>query len=175
MGRKFDVMPIPEWALCALANGDFTGLTDDEIRMVNTFTNEWEWVSEKPDHYVDGGIPGEKIGESTPYFTKYPQFGLACDVVDCYCRRRQKPKRKYEIRRVDAWGNEKDGYEYNETWHLCDFETRGNIARAFKRALNKQGVKMTPAAKVVNVDGSMYEAIVRKTGEPCYCAIPEYN
>lgn len=71
----YSTEPIPTWALCYLINSDPSGMTDEEINEVDT------WCK-------DNGISvvctaSDKEGESEPYFTHYPAFGLPCDVIDC--------------------------------------------------------------------------------------------
>ena len=62
----------PTWALCALFNGDYDGLDDDDIESFESFM--------KRNSYID--IWDDKEPDQEPYFTKYPEFGLACEVVD---------------------------------------------------------------------------------------------
>lgn len=54
-------------------NGDMTGLTDEEIRLIDEALKRIgaELVCNPPDEEVQ------------PYFTRYPLFGLPTDVVDC--------------------------------------------------------------------------------------------
>ena len=33
---------IPTWSLCYLINGDATGLTEDEINMIDQWTSDWQ-------------------------------------------------------------------------------------------------------------------------------------
>lgn len=65
---------VPEWALCYLVNGDRTGLTDDELKMIDQWRekNTFEVVSPA------GADPG-------PFFSYSPSFGLPCDCVLCAC------------------------------------------------------------------------------------------
>lgn len=63
-------MGIPEWALCYLVNGDLTGLSDEDIEIVQ----EWE----KKNHVYEVE-PLEEEGS----FSYYPEFGKACNVVEC--------------------------------------------------------------------------------------------
>jgi len=62
----------PSYALCALFNGDFDGLEDEDIENFERFMEQNKnidvWDDKKPD--------------SEPYFCASPEFGLACDVVD---------------------------------------------------------------------------------------------
>lgn len=68
------VEKIPSWAICAIINDDRTGLSDEEIRMIE------DWFAETG---YDSVCPPK---DDEPYFTYYPAFGLACDVYDCECR-----------------------------------------------------------------------------------------
>lgn len=63
-------MEIPEWALCYLVNGDLTGLSDEDTKMVQ----DWE----KDNHVYDV----EPLGEEGS-FSWHPEFGKACNVVEC--------------------------------------------------------------------------------------------
>ncbi len=72
---EFMTEPIPTWALCYLINGDSTGLTDEDLAMVD------KW-------YVDNKVQtittaSEEEGNRHPYFSHFPVFGLASEVVDC--------------------------------------------------------------------------------------------
>jgi len=73
---KYENINFPSWALCALVNGDTTGLTDYEISLVDKFESDWNKVSKET-----GGthFGQDTTGES--YFCWYPEFGPACD---CY-------------------------------------------------------------------------------------------
>ena len=65
---------IPDWALCYIINGDASGLEDEDIEMVDKFCEQFPGAIYSPITNEDGDIE--------PYFTSYPAFGLACDVVD---------------------------------------------------------------------------------------------
>ena len=67
------VEKIPAWAFGYIFNGDMTGLTDEEIRLIDEALKRIgaELVCNPPDEEVQ------------PYFTRYPLFGLPTDVVDC--------------------------------------------------------------------------------------------
>lgn len=70
---------IPMWSLCYLINGDVDTLTDDEIRMADEFVEE---------NNVSRIWPiNDKCERLGYYFSPFPAFGLASDVVDCnvYC------------------------------------------------------------------------------------------
>ena len=66
---------IPAWSLCYLINGDATGLTEDEINMIDQWTSDWQVQIVSP--FTD-----EK-GNAQPYFSHYPLFGLPTEVEDC--------------------------------------------------------------------------------------------
>lgn len=66
---------IPTWSLCYLVNGDASGLTDEEIRMIDTWLNDWEVQIVSP--VADGE------GNAQPYFSHRPLFGLPTEVEDC--------------------------------------------------------------------------------------------
>ena len=67
---------IPTWAICYLVNGDASGLTDEDIAMVDKYC-ERNRVS------VVCPINDSVEEEMQPYFTPFPAFGLASDVIDC--------------------------------------------------------------------------------------------
>lgn len=70
----FSKVSIPTWALCALINGDYTGLEDEDIALVEG------WLSATG--YTIVCCPEE---DEEPYFNPFPEFGLACDCIDCWC------------------------------------------------------------------------------------------
>jgi hypothetical protein len=67
---------IPTWAMCYLVNGDASGLTDEEIALTDEYCKR---------NYVSVVCPiNDSVEEEMqPYFTLYPAFGPACDVIDC--------------------------------------------------------------------------------------------
>lgn len=66
---------IPTWSLCYLINGDATGLTDEEIRMIDNWLNNWKVQTVSP--------ITDKEGNTQPYFSHHPLFGLSAEVEDC--------------------------------------------------------------------------------------------
>lgn len=65
---------IPSWAIYYLEYGDPTGLTEEDIAMVDDFID---------DNFPNGYVMSFTNGlEATTYFTSHPAFGLACDVYD---------------------------------------------------------------------------------------------
>ena len=66
---------IPTWSLCYLINGDATALTDEEIRMVDEWVSQWQVEIVSPLMDEDGN--------THPYFSHYPLFGLPPEVEEC--------------------------------------------------------------------------------------------
>lgn len=66
---------IPTWSLCYLINDDATGLTEDEINMIDQWTSDWQVQIVSP--FTD------EEGNAHPYFSHYPLFGLPTEVEDC--------------------------------------------------------------------------------------------
>ena len=65
---------IPAWALSAIINCDFSGLSEGDIAIIN------KWIRES--NYEDTLPPKE---DCEPYFSLHPAFGIACEVYDCEC------------------------------------------------------------------------------------------
>jgi hypothetical protein len=61
----------PAYALCALINGDYSGLSDDDEKNLNDFLER--------ENYVDCWDCSSDI---EPSFCPFPEFGLACDCVE---------------------------------------------------------------------------------------------
>ena len=64
------------WALCYLFNSDATGLTDEEIALID------QWYTENKVMGITTAT--EQEGECFPYFSHCPAFGLPAEVVDCH-------------------------------------------------------------------------------------------
>ena len=73
--------PIPTWALCYIINGDATGLTDEEIVMVDS------WVKDSG-YEIITPCEDEK-GEFFNSFCSCPAFGAPCDCTECWCMVRE--------------------------------------------------------------------------------------
>lgn len=82
-------------------------------------------------------------------------------------------KMKFEVREIDAW-MDVDGWYWNTSWRLGDFETRAkNEKRAFCDYLRKtRGIVFKKNRTRILFDGDVYEIVDRKTGEPLFAAIP---
>ena len=82
-------------------------------------------------------------------------------------------KTKYEIRQIDAWGNRKEGYWWNDSFHIAEYETSANDhKRAFLYKLHTLGIVCNQGECRIDYDGSIYELQQRKTGKPLFAAIP---
>lgn len=66
---------IPQYAICAIEYGDFSGLDEEDIDNINEFLDD-----EFPNGFVVDWHINEPDGE--PYFTSCPAFGMAAEVVD---------------------------------------------------------------------------------------------
>ncbi len=95
MLEKLHTLTVPEWAVCAIEYGDFSGLTEDEIGLVERFVTteiagqDWEW--------------GAEIG----FARENDLGGLACNVVEIHVmhevtRRASDPTRMQMLRAVLA-------------------------------------------------------------------------
>lgn len=70
MNRSIEA--IPTWSLCYIINGDASGLTDEEIRMVD------EAIRKNNIEIVSPRYNEDMCTE--PYFSHYPFFGLPTEV-----------------------------------------------------------------------------------------------
>lgn len=72
--RLITIEKVPVWAICYLEYGDATGLEEDEVMEID------EWIEDNcPNGFVMEIVGGTDV---SPYFTRYPLFGKACDVYD---------------------------------------------------------------------------------------------
>ena len=72
MKRFETIEKIPTWALRYIINGDPTGLSDEDIKMVDGFMQKWQ---------VDIVSPLSQDGNVS--FSHYPAFGLPAEVEEC--------------------------------------------------------------------------------------------
>lgn len=75
MNTTFCKESVPTWALCALINGDFTGLEDEDITLVENWLDATGYA-----------VICSPNDEDEPYFNPFPAFGLASDCIDCLCK-----------------------------------------------------------------------------------------
>ena len=82
-------------------------------------------------------------------------------------------KLKWELRYIDAWADGEGGWDWNASYKVCDFTTRGkHLKRAFARNLRAQGVEPKRGVFRIDYDGTMMELCVRRDGQPVYAALP---
>ncbi len=71
--KRFETIEkIPTGALCYIINGDPTGLSDEDIKMVDGFMQKWQ---------VEIVSPLCQDGNAS--FSHYPAFGLPAEVEEC--------------------------------------------------------------------------------------------
>lgn len=82
----------------------------------------------------------------------------------------------FEIRQLDAWGNNEEGYEINESWHMGEMVTKAqDIRKAFTAWMKRHlGISFKLNRTLIEYDGDCYTIIDRKTKEPLFIAIPQY-
>lgn len=73
-GRTVKVERIPQWAVCYLENGDDSGLTPEDKKLVDDYV---ERLLKEGHLRLLGPIDGTENG-----FSSHPAFGLACGTVD---------------------------------------------------------------------------------------------
>ena len=87
--KRFETIEkIPTWALCYIINGDPTGLSDEDIKMVDGFMQKWQ---------VEIVSPLSQDGNAS--FSHYPAFGLPAEVEECkviYHTQQTKPMYEYD-------------------------------------------------------------------------------
>lgn len=73
MKMKKTIEKIPTWAFGYIFNGDMTGLTDEEVKLIDETLGQ-----------IGVDIVCTPLDEEVqPYFTHYPLFGLPTEVEDC--------------------------------------------------------------------------------------------
>jgi hypothetical protein len=77
--NRYEDIQIPTWALSYIFNGDLSGIDDKDREMADKFSNEWDDEVKQQDG--DSWVIDCDLDDV--YFTWNPEFGLACDVVDC--------------------------------------------------------------------------------------------
>lgn len=75
MLRFVGTFPIPSYMLCALVNGDYSGLEPEDCELLDN------WLATNFPNGCSVDVKEENLGN--PYFTAYPEVvHLAADVVD---------------------------------------------------------------------------------------------
>ena len=72
MYNIYEMTGFPAWAISYAYYGDCSGLTDEEIALVDDFMDGVRIIS----------IDSPPSDDIETYFEPYPLFGLACDCVD---------------------------------------------------------------------------------------------
>lgn len=70
------VEEIPTWALCYIINGDPSGLSDDDVALIDGFYERYE---KQGLHICIVSPHDDEYGS----FSAFPAFGLATDVIEC--------------------------------------------------------------------------------------------
>lgn len=80
---------------------------------------------------------------------------------------------RFEIRQVDAYREENDGWTWNTSYRLGDFTAADttNIPRKFIRELKKLDITFKPGRTLLYDDGDLLEVVDRKTKEPLFAAL----
>lgn len=83
---------------------------------------------------------------------------------------------KFELRKIDAYGNKEEGFTYNQTFHIGYMHTSAeNIKRAITRnLLMYHGILFKRGATRIEFvyDRDIYEIRCKKSGIPFIAAIP---
>jgi hypothetical protein len=74
MEKKKSIEKIPTWSLGYIVNGDVTGLTDEEIHMIDKLFHDWR---------IELISPITENEEISSYFSHCPLFGKPTEVEDC--------------------------------------------------------------------------------------------
>lgn len=73
----WEILEVPEWALCYIVYGDPGDLTDEDILQIEA----WERT-----HKFIEPVTDLRTGEQQEaYFSLYPEFGKPCNVKECFC------------------------------------------------------------------------------------------
>lgn len=76
-GEDIVAVDVPEWALSYLINGEVGDISDSDMKLVREFEKNYEVL--EVCKLCDGS-------DQDPSFCSNPPFGLACNVLTCYCR-----------------------------------------------------------------------------------------
>lgn len=69
--EQYDDVKLPTWSLSYIINGESSGITEDDKKMVDEYMAQFT-----------GGDVIVDVSDEEEYFTWSPEFGLACNVVD---------------------------------------------------------------------------------------------
>lgn len=77
--RKYEDLAVPSYALSYLVNNDATGLSDEDEAAIDAFMQPFYAEAKE----LGGHVLFCDDADCEPYFCRCPEFGLACDVIDC--------------------------------------------------------------------------------------------
>lgn len=75
---EYTELPIPSWSLSYLVNGDNSGIDDKEQKQADDYMQQFYDEAKKHNGHVIFSC-----GDGEGSFTHNPEFGLACDCIDC--------------------------------------------------------------------------------------------
>jgi hypothetical protein len=75
------VEKIPEYSLSYLINSDSSGITQDDIEIIDKWLKSYQDLADHVNGFIEIELVNSEIAES--YFSWYPAFGLACTCYDC--------------------------------------------------------------------------------------------
>ena len=79
---------------------------------------------------------------------------------------------KYEVRQVDGYMDEENGWVWNMSIHIGEFSTNAeNTKRAFTNYLRKLGIVFKSNRTLITDYMDVIEIIDRKTKEPLFAAL----
>ena len=76
MKSKTYKIDLPTYAITYLEYADCSGLTQNDIDIIDRFVQQFHDEAEK----LNGHVVFDFVGEESS-FTPYPEFGLACDTI----------------------------------------------------------------------------------------------
>jgi hypothetical protein len=77
---EYTELRVPDYALSYLVNGDSSGIEESDVKAIDGWMQQfYDEAKEKGGHVIFGTTNSDDEG----YFTHNPEFGLACNVVDC--------------------------------------------------------------------------------------------
>ena len=84
-------------------------------------------------------------------------------------------KERYIVRQVEAWASP-EGWDYNNVFVIGELKTSAkNVRKAFTAYLRKHGIIFKKARTLIEFDGDNYTILDRKTKEPVFDAIFQYD
>ena len=130
-----DKRDVPDYALPAIINGDYTGLSDEDIRNIKDFLDKY------PDHILSPR-------EVSPFFSTHPAFGQDTDCVPVDIVRLVTPRQLREERRVSELSSEMiKVQEQKEVHHEQELQKQQKKLEAEQKTKEEQQRKTDEAKK----------------------------